>query len=62
MQAPQPQRPSAFQRLTKAPKRISVTVPGSLFARLEICSVQQGRSISNLCAFLLESACDQLGM
>jgi hypothetical protein len=37
-----------------------VTVPGALFSRLETASTQQGRSISNLCAYLLEVICNQL--
>jgi len=47
-------------RLSKAPRRLSVTVPGALFSRLETASTQQGRSISNLCAYLLEVICNQL--
>lgn len=39
----------------RSPKRISITVPYGAYQRLLECSDQQGRSLSNLAAFLLES-------
>jgi hypothetical protein len=41
------------------PKRITITIPGSLFQTLEAESVKEGRSMSNLSAFLLEDAMAQ---
>lgn len=38
------------------PRRLTITVPGSLFERLEALSTAEGRSLSNLAAFLLECA------
>jgi hypothetical protein len=37
-------------------KRITITIPASLFQVLEEASTRQGRSMSNLSAFLLEMA------
>lgn len=38
----------------RSPKRISVTVPDAVYAYLQSCSDQQGRSLSNYAAHLLE--------
>jgi hypothetical protein len=38
------------------PNRLSVTVPHSLYRSLERRAVLEGRSLSNLAAYLLESA------
>lgn len=40
----------------KKPRRITITVADSTFAYLVDRSTAEGRSLSNLCAFLLESA------
>jgi hypothetical protein len=40
--------------LTRHPVRISVTIPYSLYEDLVHASHEQGRSISNLAAYLLE--------
>jgi hypothetical protein len=40
----------------RAPRRISVTVSDYVAATLEAQSTRQGRSVSNLCAYLLEAA------
>jgi hypothetical protein len=40
----------------KTPKRISVTIPNATYEMLLKASEKQGRSISNLAAFLLESS------
>jgi len=42
-------------RAFRSPKRISITVPYGAYQRLLECSDEQGRSLSNLAAFLLES-------
>jgi hypothetical protein len=45
---------SLLNNLQKAPKRITVTVPFSILHELIERSCYEGRSISNLAAFLLE--------
>lgn len=40
-------------------KRISIVLHPLLFTRLQGRSDQEGRSLSNLCAYLLERALDQ---
>jgi hypothetical protein len=44
--------------LFRKPQRISITVNHHLYELLLQCSDLQGRSVSNLAAFLLESALD----
>ncbi|MFZ9568908.1 MAG: ribbon-helix-helix domain-containing protein, partial [Vulcanococcus sp.] len=39
----------------RSPRRITITVSHAVSERLVNASVEQGRSISNLCAYLLES-------
>lgn len=39
------------------PQRISITLSWALHERLVKRSVQEGRSLSNLAAFLLEASC-----
>jgi hypothetical protein len=43
-------------RAKRAPCRITITVSNALYGRLVSSSFEQGRSISNLCAYLLEVA------
>ena len=40
----------------KSPKRISITIPSSTYEMLLAASEDQGRSVSNLAAYLLESS------
>ena len=42
---------SAFRK----PRRISITVPENVYNKLAECSSLEGRSISNLAAYLLEN-------
>ena len=49
---------SAMPVLFRKPQRISITVSHHLYELLMQCSDLQGRSVSNLAAFLLESALD----
>jgi hypothetical protein len=49
---------SAMPVLFRKPQRISITVSHHLYELLTQCSDLQGRSVSNLAAFLLESALD----
>lgn len=46
--------------LKRKPKRVSVTVSHTVMERLESISTEQGRSTSNLAAYLLEVALDAL--
>lgn len=39
-----------------SPRRVTITVPYALYCELLARSDQQGRSLSNLAAFLLEAA------
>jgi hypothetical protein len=43
----------------KRPGRMTITVPGSLLTRLQSQADSEGRSLSNLAAYLLEVAMDQ---
>jgi hypothetical protein len=43
------------KRVSRSPKRITITVPYETYQRLMVRSEQEGRSLSNLSAFLLES-------
>ena len=52
---------ASAQRLQRAPQRLSVTLSWSLYQRLQQRSDQEGRSMSNLAAFLLECACPDAG-
>lgn len=47
---------AAFDYLQRKPHRMSMTLPYSTFQDLEALSSEQGRSMSNLAAFLLEAA------
>ena len=40
--------------VSRVPKRITITVPYSTFRNLEERSVAEGRSLSNLAAYVLE--------
>ncbi len=43
------------KRVSRSPKRITITIPYETYQRLVMRSEQEGRSLSNLSAFLLES-------
>lgn len=45
---------SPRSQASKAPKRITITIPFSTFQALERRSTEEGRSLSNLAAYLLE--------
>ena len=47
------QRPESF----RSPKRITITVPYQIYQDLSERSDREGRSLSNLAAFLLEQSC-----
>ena len=47
-------RPSAF----RAPRRITITIPNGVYEALISRSNDEGRSLSNLAAFLIEKTLD----
>lgn len=49
----------AFNRLTRKPRRMTITLPDKTFNDLAARSYREGRSMSNLSAFLLEQAMEQ---
>ena len=53
---PPPLLPNRTLLLQRAPRRISVSVSHALFCQLQALADQEGRSTSNLCAYLLERA------
>lgn len=44
----------------RKPQRLTITVPWSTFERIERHATEQGRSLSNLSAYLLERALEEL--
>jgi hypothetical protein len=42
--------------MNRSPRRVTITVPYALYSELLARSDQQGRSLSNLAAFLIEAA------
>jgi hypothetical protein len=51
---------ASLQRVSRSPKRITITVSHSVSEHLLTLSDEQGRSTSNLAAYLLEVALDAL--
>jgi hypothetical protein len=49
-----PARTTSLQLVQRAPQRISITIPYAMYHALIERSDYEGRSISNLAAFLLE--------
>jgi len=49
-------------RIFRKPVRISITIAYAVFADLERMSTDQGRSVSNLAAYLLEAALNHPGV
>jgi hypothetical protein len=45
---------SPRSQASRAPKRITITIPFNTFQALERRSTEEGRSLSNLAAYLLE--------
>ena len=50
------QNPSLDSFRGRSPKRLTITIPFVVFSALEQRSVQEGRSLSNLAAFLIEQS------
>ncbi len=44
---------------SRAPKRLTITLPYTVFSALEQRSLQEGRSLSNLAAYLIERSLNQ---
>jgi hypothetical protein len=44
---------------SRSPKRISITIPHAMFEKIVERSTKEGRSLSNLAAFILENGIDQ---
>lgn len=42
--------------LSRSPKRLTITIPFTVFSALEKRSTEEGRSLSNLAAYLLEQS------
>jgi hypothetical protein len=49
------------RRNTSISKRVTISLNPSLFGLLQVRSDHEGRSLSNLCAFLLENAMSEQG-
>jgi hypothetical protein len=49
----------AFNRLTRKPQRLTITISDKAFRRISDISSHEGRSMSNLSAYLLEQALDE---
>ena len=41
---------------SRSPKRLTITIPYTVFSALEKRSTEEGRSLSNLAAYLLEQS------
>jgi hypothetical protein len=48
--------PAKIAPMHRSPRRVTITVPYALYSELLVRSDQQGRSLSNLAAFLIEGA------
>ena len=48
--------PATIAPMHRSPRRVTITVPYALYSELLARSDQQGRSLSNLAAFLIEAA------
>jgi predicted HicB family RNase H-like nuclease len=58
---PAKQAPSSYPTMPPKPRRITVTIPSKLHHALVDRSDREGRSLSNLVAFLLETALSKSG-
>lgn len=50
------QESPGVSKIFRKPVRVSITLSYSVYTDLERMSIEQGRSVSNLAAYLLESA------
>ena len=49
----------AFGRLTRKPQRLTITISDNAFRQISDISSTEGRSMSNLSAYLLEQALEE---
>jgi hypothetical protein len=52
-------QPSDYYHAKRSPKRISITIPYATFQKIVERSNEEGRSLSNLAAFVLEQGLDR---
>lgn len=57
----EPQSISTMGRMYRKPQRVSITIPESVYDYLVQRSSNEGRSLSNLAAHILEVAAEQAG-
>lgn len=51
--------PLLLQRLKRKPVRITITISALLYERLVQRSLEEGRSLSNLAAYVMELGCSR---
>ncbi len=49
-----------LELLKRSTQRITISIPDSVYKRLRLHSDHEGRSLSNLCAYYLESCASRL--
>jgi len=49
-------KPAHFPNIFRKPVRVTVTLPHNIYLHLKTRSDEEGRSLSNLAAFLLEKS------
>jgi hypothetical protein len=47
------------EHIIRSPKRISITIPHAMYEKIVERSIKEGRSLSNLAAFILEQGIEQ---
>jgi hypothetical protein len=52
------EKPMTFPNIFKKPVRVTITVPHNIYINLKSRSDEEGRSLSNLAAFLIEKSLD----
>jgi hypothetical protein len=52
-------RTQGSEHIIRSPKRISITIPHSMYQKIVERSIQEGRSLSNLASFILERGIEQ---
>jgi hypothetical protein len=52
------ERPINFPNIFRKPVRVTITLPHNIYQHLKKRSDEEGRSLSNLAAFLIEKSID----
>lgn len=52
------EQPMSYPNIFKKPVRVTITVPHNIYLNLKSRSDEEGRSLSNLAAFLIEKSLD----